>query len=204
MGQNNLAVLTDKAINTVSDLRGSLSKLKETKQAITVRKDEIKKEKETLLLLDASYSMSDNDSNGISKMQTLGKMIKTMPNADKIYFNSDIMNYGKRTDTPQPGGAGTFLADAFKYIKSKSYTNIYKKIILISDGMPNSENEAIESALDLKKPINIIFIGDKGSDGERFMQRLAKATGGSNITLSEKSNNFSSQLINTSKQLLLA
>ncbi len=201
MEQSNL-VLTNKAVTTVSDLRNNLSKLKEAKQAIATRKEEIAKEEETLLLLDASGSMEDSDANGVPKMKTLGKMIKIMPGADKIYFNSDVFNYGKKTDMPVPDG-NTDLALAFRYIKS-NYMNKYKKIILISDGEPFSENDALEEALKLKQPINIIFIGIKGSVGECFMQKLAKATGGTNITLSEKSRDFSNQLISVSRRLLIA
>lgn len=201
MEQKNL-VLTNKAVTTVSNLRENLTKLKEVKQTVMQRKAEIVKEGETLLLLDASTSMDDHDSNGIPKMKTLGKMIKTMPNADKIYFNSDVFNYGKRTDTPAPNG-NTDLALAFEYIKSNCM-NKYKKIILISDGEPFSEHEAIQAALELKQPINIIFIGIKGSTGEDFMKRLAQITGGTNITLSEKTKDFSNQLINTTKQMLIA
>lgn len=195
-------VLTNKAVTAVSDLRNNLSKLKETKQAVIQRKAEIVKEGETLLLLDASGSMEDSDANGVPKMKTLGKMIKIMPSADKIYFNSDIFNYGKRIDTPKPDG-NTDLALAFKYVKS-NYMNKYNKIILISDGEPHSESEALQAALTLNQPINIIFIGNKGSSGENFMQRLAKATGGTNITLSEKSKDFSNQLISVSRRLLIA
>lgn len=124
MEQKNL-VLTDKAIMTVSSLRENLAKLKEVKQSVIQRKAEIVKEGETLLLLDASSSMDDHDSNGTPKMKTLGKMIKTMPNSDKIYFNDDVLNYGKRMDTPEPNN-GTDLALAFKYLKSNCM-NRYKK-----------------------------------------------------------------------------
>lgn len=57
--------------------------------------------------------------------------------------------------------------------------------------------------MELKQPINIIFIGIKGSTGD-FMKRLAQMTGGKNITLSEKTKDFSSQLINMTKQMLIA
>ena len=60
-------------------------------------------------------------------------------------------------------------------------------IILISDGAPDSETEALDVAARFKHPISTVFIGsDKeslwgGGSGKAFLEALARATGGQSV-----------------------
>lgn len=52
------------------------------------------------------------------------------------------------------------------------------KIVLISDGKPDSEGETLRAAAKYRHPIHTIYIGPEDGNGRAFLTRLAKATGG--------------------------
>jgi hypothetical protein len=66
--------------------------------------------------------------------------------------------------------------------------------VLISDGEPDDMVAATREATGFSVPIDIIFIGQKGSSGERFMIDLASLTRGRQFTIEDKSANFQKQL----------
>lgn len=78
-------------------------------------------------------------------------------------------------------GYSTNLAGAFQYLRASEYK--FKKLVLISDGMPNSPELAIQEGKKLGIPVDIIYTGEKDTDGERFMEKLALETQGSSVTV---------------------
>jgi len=147
---------------------------------------DIKKEKRRIeaqssltLLLDCSGSMSEYVK-GKSKFDALMEAIQDYPRASYISF-SESACLGIETF---PAGE-TNMAEAFRLCttlpRSKRQT-----IIVISDGLPNSESQAIEEALKLATPVNIIYIGPGGDKGEEFMKKLAEITGGRQTTVNTK------------------
>lgn len=52
------------------------------------------------------------------------------------------------------------------------------KIVLISDGAPDSEEAALQSARRYQHPIHTIYIGPENGNGRPFLARLARQTGG--------------------------
>jgi Mg-chelatase subunit ChlD len=56
------------------------------------------------------------------------------------------------------------------------------RFIVISDGEPDDEKEALKVAKTFKNRIDTIFVGREGAEGQDFLNRLAKASGGSHVT----------------------
>jgi hypothetical protein len=89
-----------------------------------------------------------------------------------------------------PGGIPTFLQDgtdlagALKFVRAADNTSI--KLILISDGEPASEEDALKAAGQFKSKIDCIFVGPENSPGRDFLRRLAAATGGVSVSQSVK------------------
>jgi hypothetical protein len=79
---------------------------------------------------------------------------------------------------------GTDMAGALKFVKDADGTSI--KLILISDGEPASEDEALKVAGQFKSKIDCIFVGPEYSPGRDFLRRLAAATGGVSVSQSVK------------------
>ncbi len=136
---------------------------------LNLDKDEIRKKR--YFLLDVSGSM-DGYINNTRKIDSLREVMGKYPDAHKTCFSSNVLNTDK---IPEPDGT-TNLAAALRFVKSVIPTP--ERIVLISDGEPNSISDARRAATELALPIDIIFIGHKGSEGGKFMEELAKLTNG--------------------------
>lgn len=75
-----------------------------------------------------------------------------------------------------PNGYSTNMAGALRFVKVADGTDI--KIILISDGEPDSEQDTLDVARTFASHIDTIYIGPEGGPGAFFLQRLASLTGG--------------------------
>jgi Mg-chelatase subunit ChlD len=151
-----------------------------------------------MLLLDISGSMGASV-NGERKIDTLRNAVKDMHNARMFAFSERCseVQYG----IPEPE-TSTDLAHAFRYLK-KWITTKDANLLLVSDGIPDDKEDALYEAKTLNIPINVLFIGTEGSDGEEFMQTLAKITGGKQVTADTAFSDFKQQLSNGINQLLL-
>jgi Mg-chelatase subunit ChlD len=173
--------------------RLSLSqKLSRGLEEIKAKKDFLKK----IFLLDISGSM-DCYVDGKSKLGHLRSIMKDYPEAVKICFSSDVYCNVDRNGNvdcviPTSAHGSTDLARAIGYLRGLAKRP--ERIVLISDGDPDDPNAAMREATGFSVPIDIIFIGQKGSSGERFMINLAKFTGGRQFTIEDKSANFQKQL----------
>jgi len=130
----------------------------------------------TRFLLDVSGSM-DSYINNIRKIDSLRDVMRNYPDAHKTCFSSNVLNSDR---IPEPDGT-TNLASALRFVKS--VTPSPERIVLVSDGEPNSISDARKAASELGLPIDIIFIGNKGCEGEKFMEELAKMTGGQHFVV---------------------
>ena len=78
-------------------------------------------------------------------------------------------------------GNKTNLAAALRFAKLADVPGI--SIIVISDGEPDNETEALGLAKTFKNCISTIYVGpEERPTGRDFLTRLAKTTGGRTIT----------------------
>lgn len=78
-------------------------------------------------------------------------------------------------------GGSTDLAKALKFAKMGDLSS-GMRFIVISDGEPDDENEALKVAKTFKNRIDTIYVGPEGGAGQEFLKRLAKASGGQGVT----------------------
>jgi len=137
-----------------------------------------------IILVDTSSSMGQHDSRGgqsryevaceeLKNLQASlpGKLALLSFSDDVIFCPNGIpFNYGSMTD----------LAKVLKFAKMGDVTGM--RFIVISDGEPNDEDSALAVAKTYKNRISTIYVGPEGGGGQDFLKRLAKASGGENIT----------------------
>ncbi len=73
-------------------------------------------------------------------------------------------------------GSTTAMAAALKFVKPADDCEL--KIVLITDGGPNSQSETLAIAGTFKSRIDAIYIGSEGGLGFDFLQQLMAVTGG--------------------------
>lgn len=97
---------------------------------------------------------------------------------------------------PKPSG-GTGLAQALDYAHVADGCDI--QFIVISDGEPDSEEQALRAAKRYTSRIDTVYVGPEGGDGQAFLRRLAAASGGQGVTAAK-----AAQLAETVERLMLA
>ena len=139
-----------------------------------------------VVLCDTSGSMSMKDSRGGKSrydvsLEELAQLQATMPGKlGIISFSSNTMFCpgGQPFDL----GGGTDLAGALRFAKVADVPGM--QFIVISDGKPDSEQEALKEAKRYDAKISTIFVGpeDDLEGGRKFLQQLAAASGGASVT----------------------
>jgi len=156
-----------------------------------------------IIIVDTSSSMGQHDSrDGKSRYEVACEELKNLQASIPgklalLSFSDDVIfcpngipfNYEGMTD----------LTKALKFAKMGDLTS-GMRFIVISDGEPNSEDEALNIAKTFKNRIDTIYVGPEGGDGQKFLQRLAKANGGQSV----KSNQAKELADNIQKLLLTA
>ncbi len=183
----------------MSNNKNALSLTEQIKKGITTIKEEkkeIKLSKSTVLLLDISFSMKEmiGDKRSIDHLRNA---VSSFPGIKKIVFSdcSEIVDY-----VPEPRGS-TELASAIEF--TKLHCPGIRSIVLISDGEPNNKEASLSAGKKAGIPINVIYIGEKGSRGEQFLIHLAEITGGKQITANKNSGNSMGQQIKEDIKLML-
>ena len=154
-----------------------------------------------IIIVDTSSSMGQHDSRGgKSRYEVACEELKTLQGSMQgklaiLSFSDDVIfcpngipfNYEGMTD----------LAKALKFAKMGDVTGM--RFIVISDGEPNDEDKALAVAKTYKNRIDTIYVGPENGDGQKFLQRLAKASGGQGVTSAQVK-----ELESTVKHLLTA
>jgi len=165
--------------NTTAMVKGSLSQIaKESGKTLAESWISV----DAVILVDISLSMSDRDARGGKSrhevaQEELTNLQKTLPGKIAIIAFSQDFTFVPGGLLPPPQDV-TDLAGALKY------THIADaipgmKFIVISDGEPNDEAEALKEAKRYKNIIDTIYVGpESGRAGREFLQKLAKASGG--------------------------
>lgn len=129
------------------------------------------------LLLDCSGSMSSPMRNGKDRIAGLRETVDSIQSERRMQMIQFSGSVQVTEYVPDPNG-GTPLAEAIDLAR----TNECSRAIVISDGEPNNENAAMDSAKRFGGRIDVVFVGDPGSHGEAFLKRLAQSTGGESFT----------------------
>lgn len=139
---------------------------------------------DVVILVDTSGSMCACDSRGNrSRYEVACEELKNLQASlpgklALISFSDDCLFCPNGIPFNYEGG--TKLAQALKFAKVADVTGI--RFIVISDGQPDSEEEALKVARTFKAKIDTIYVGPEGGDGQAFLKRLAKASGGQGVT----------------------
>lgn len=105
------------------------------------------------------------------RIDKLRKIVENFQGTRTFAFDSSVEEITDM-DVPEPRG-GTFLHTAIQHVTDEGL----RHAVLITDGEPNYEQEAIDTAIRTGIKLDIIFVGDGGTN--RFLERLAEAVGGS-------------------------
>ena len=137
-----------------------------------------------VIIIDVSSSMDEKDpKTGETYYTTACKELETLQGQlagriALIAFN-DTPIFCPQGTPPKPKGL-TDLAKALEFAKTFDVTGV--RFILLSDGEPNSKEQALAIARTYKNRIDVIFVGTKGSTGESFLQSLAFVKNGQSMT----------------------
>lgn len=138
---------------------------------------------EVIIIVDTSASMCQQDSRGgRSRYKVACEELKNLQASlpgklALLSFSSDVLFCPN--GIPYNYQGGTNLAHALQFAKMADVKGI--RFIVISDGEPDSESEALNVAKMYKNTISTIYVGPEGGDGQDFLNRLAKASGGESI-----------------------
>lgn len=135
---------------------------------------------DAVVIVDTSGSMSAHDSrDGQTRYdvacQELAALQARMPGKLAIVSFSDGALLCP-TGVPSYLGGGTNLAGALRYAKTFDVDGV--RFIVVSDGEPDSERDALTEAARISGRIDTIYVGPEMGSGREFLARLANASGG--------------------------
>lgn len=176
--------MTDTATTTPTNAT-DLAVIKLTKSlARTSLTDLVKSKRRSLLLVDVSGSMAEGIRTGGRKIDALRTVVTTLRETHPVPVAAFGIGgrYGAAValvdSIPDPSGS-TPLAEAIDFGAAEGATHL----VVVTDGIPNSESAAFASAEVFGGPVDVFYIGDGNDSGARFSERLAMLTGGSvNLT----------------------
>jgi hypothetical protein len=120
----------------------------------------------SLLLVDASGSMSSVVKSGERKIDALRTVVKTLRETHPVPVAA-FGCCGRQTImvdvVPEPSG-GTPLAEAIDFGKVKGANHL----VVVTDGYPDNAYSAFEAADRFGGKIDVFYIGDGGDSGARF------------------------------------
>ena len=130
-----------------------------------------------LLLVDCSDSMGIRVRTGERRIEALRKVVTTLRETHSV----PMAAFGLRgaepvavvDSVPEPQG-GTPLDLAIEFGTEQGAT----KLVIVTDGEPNSEEAALDAARRFGGPIDVFYIGNGNDRGFRFCKELAETTGG--------------------------
>jgi len=169
----------DKALTTV---KGSLQ---DVAQASDTSLAETFVGADAVIICDVSGSMAMHDSRGGRtryevELDELAKLQAHLPGKLAILAFSSETIFVPGGQPPMLG-AGTDLAGALKFAQIADGTGI--RFIILSDGEPDDEQEALRVAAQYVDRIDVIFVGPEDRpDGRDFLEKLAKRGHGTTVT----------------------
>lgn len=156
---------------------------------------------DVIIIVDTSGSMAANDSRGgKSRYDVACDELKALQNNLQgkialLSFSDDVIFCPNGIPFNYEGS--TKLDAALKFAKMGDLSS-GMKFIVISDGEPDNETEALAISRTYKNRIDTIYVGPDGGAGQDFLRRLAQAGGGQNVTADR-----AKELANSVEKLLL-
>jgi Mg-chelatase subunit ChlD len=136
---------------------------------------------DAIVIVDVSGSMDENDARGGQTRYNvacteLARLQRDLPGKVAVVGFSSWVNF-EPTGKPIFQGGGTNLAEALRFVHPADGC---VKFILISDGEPDNQAEALQVARTFTSKIDVVYVGPEGSiyGGQEFLRKLAAATGG--------------------------
>jgi len=151
---------------------------------------------ETVVIVDTSGSMGACDSRGGKSRykvacEELSKLQGAQPGKILVISFSDEVKVCLN-GVPYNFMGGTIVGRALQY--AKQYDLEGMNIVLISDGEPMDEHEALAIARTYTNSINTIYVGPPDElRGREFLKKLADSTGGKTVT-SDRAKELSSSI----------
>lgn len=138
---------------------------------------------DTVILVDTSASMQERDSRGGQTRyrvacDELARLQRTLPGKIAVIAFSDRAVFCP-SGVPENLCQNTGLAKALRFAHVADDCGI--AFVVISDGEPDSESEALAEAKRYTSTISTIFTGPEGGAGQAFLARLAAASGGRHL-----------------------
>ena len=132
---------------------------------------------EVIALVDVSGSMDERDARGNRQRyavacEEMARVQGERPGKVAVYAFSDSCTFAPG-GVPAYEGHGTNLAGALRTLHKLCQG--VSRLIVISDGSPNSESDALDAAAKITCQIDTVYIGDEGdSRARQFLERLAQ------------------------------
>jgi Mg-chelatase subunit ChlD len=163
-------------INPLQGLLGQASKLPASTGLTADYTSRLRVDGPSLILADASGSMSANAWGGQSKIKIVGDVVHGLVNqctsVRLIAFSTDAREV---TTLPSAGGS-TALHAAFEYAKNLRP----RSTLVISDGQPDDSEAALRAAERITGRIDALYVGPDSDIGAiAFMNKLARSFCGS-------------------------
>jgi Mg-chelatase subunit ChlD len=138
-----------------------------------------------IVVVDTSGSMGSHDSRGNQSrydvaIEELAALQNSLPGKIAVVSFSNHPEFCP-SGVPINFGGGTDLAGALRFVKIADVEGI--RFIVISDGMPDSPDRALEVARTFRNRIDVIYVGPEDyPTGREFLERLAAISGGVTVT----------------------
>lgn len=113
--------------------------------------------------------------------EELEKLQQTIPGKIAVVAFSNGAQFVWGGHPPFLSG-GTDMVAALQFIRPADGCGM--TLVLISDGGPNDPAGTLAEARRFTSPIQTVYVGPKGGEGEAFLAKLAAATGGTHQTKS--------------------
>ncbi len=139
---------------------------------------------EIIILIDSSGSMAAGDSRGGRSrwdvaVEELTRLQTSHPGRIAVVSFSDAAAFAP-SGVPKFLGGGTDLAAGLRFVHQFDGT---VRFIVISDGVPDSESDALSVARTFTSRIDTVYVGPEGDRrGARFLEKLASVAGGRHVT----------------------
>ena len=135
-----------------------------------------------IIIVDVSSSMQDQDAPGgksryAAALEELAALQANLPGKVAVIAFSNMPQFVPGGLPPMSGGT-TNLAQALRFAQAADGVP-GMRFVVISDGQPDNEDEALKVATCFKNRIDTIFVGSELHPvGRDFLRRLAERSGG--------------------------